>query len=144
MLKGISHLIGPDLLRMLHQMGHGDRLTLADAHFPGHSLGPQVVRADGLKIVPLLAAILALLHLEESRPLTLMEFDADFVGDPDIEADYVQVAETFQPGLRSPLRLQRREFYDIARTSFAIVMTGDTRPYGNVILTKGVTPRSDL
>jgi L-fucose mutarotase len=144
MLKGISHLIGPDLLRILHQMGHGDRLTLADAHFPGHSLGPQVVRADGLEIAPLLTGILALLHLEESQPLTLMEFDADFVGDPHIGASYLQVAERFQPALRSPLRLQRQEFYNAARTSFAIVMTGDTRPYGNLILTKGVTPRGNL
>ena len=147
MLKGIPPLIGPELLKILHQMGHGDRLTLADAHFPGHSLGPEVVRADGLRIAPLLAAILHLLqldfepdHASEASPLVMMQVDPADVADPRIEADYVQAVARFQPGLPAPLRLPRAQFYQAARTSFAIVMTDDTRPYGNLLITKGVTP----
>ena len=34
MLKGISPLISPDLLKVLAQMGHGDEIVLSDAHFP--------------------------------------------------------------------------------------------------------------
>ncbi len=49
-LKGISPLISPTLLKILAEMGHGDEIVLADAHFPSHSICPphiSVVRADG-------------------------------------------------------------------------------------------------
>ena len=143
MLKEISPLISPDLLRILAQMGHGDRLTLADAHFPGHSLGPQVVRADGVMIAPLLDGILQLVQMDDrGAPLLMMAVDAGTAVDPQIEADYMRVARTFQPELQAPARLAREAFYQAARASFAIVMTGDTRPYGNLLITKGVTPMS--
>ena len=58
MLKGISPYLSPDLLKTLYEMGHGDELLLADVHFPGHTLGRRVVRADGLNISQLLDAIL--------------------------------------------------------------------------------------
>jgi L-fucose mutarotase len=50
MLKGISPLLGPELISVLYKMGHGDEIILADAHFPGESYNKQVLRADGLKI----------------------------------------------------------------------------------------------
>ncbi|HEY5590134.1 MAG TPA: RbsD/FucU domain-containing protein, partial [Paludibacter sp.] len=50
MLKGISPLISPELLSVLARMGHGDEIVLADAHFPGETFNPRVLRADGLKI----------------------------------------------------------------------------------------------
>ena len=61
MLIGISPIIGPELLDTLYRMGHGDEIVLADAHFPGESLGRRVVRADGLEIAPLLKVIAPLL-----------------------------------------------------------------------------------
>ena len=64
MLKGISPLIGPDLLALLHRMGHGDEIVLADAHFPGESVGQRLLRADGLQIAPLLDGILPLMVLD--------------------------------------------------------------------------------
>ena len=141
MLKGISPLLSPDLLRVLAQMGHGNRILLADAHFPGHSLGPQVLRADGLLIAPLLNAITPLLYLEDkSNPLAMMAVDAGDVSDAAMQAEYLQAVHRFQPGLAAPLRLQRDDFYQAGRNCFAIVLTGDTRPYGNLMLTKGVTP----
>lgn len=39
MLKGIPSIIQPDLLKILSEMGHGDTIVLADAHFPAESLG---------------------------------------------------------------------------------------------------------
>jgi L-fucose mutarotase/ribose pyranase (RbsD/FucU family) len=33
MLVGISPLLSPELLATLYQMGHGDEIVLADAHF---------------------------------------------------------------------------------------------------------------
>ncbi len=67
MLKGISPYLSPELLKTLCEMGHGDELLLADAHFPGHTLGRRVVRADGLNISQLLDAILPLFELEKAR-----------------------------------------------------------------------------
>ena len=74
MLKGISPLISPELLKVLASMGHGDEIVLADAHFPGHTMNTQVLRADGLKIPDLLAAILPLFELDQyvPHPLAMM------------------------------------------------------------------------
>ena len=54
MLKGVCPLISPALLKVLCEMGHGDEIVLADAHFPAAYLGPQVIRADGVGIPGLL------------------------------------------------------------------------------------------
>ena len=75
MLKGISPLISPDLLATLCRMGHGDEIVLADAHFPGHSIHPEALRADGVAIPPLLDAILPLFALDtyDETPALMME-----------------------------------------------------------------------
>ena len=65
MLKGISPLICPELLKILSEMGHGDEIVLADAHFPAHSVGQRVIRADGIGTVPLLEGILKLIPLDQ-------------------------------------------------------------------------------
>jgi L-fucose mutarotase len=73
MLKGIASCISPDLLKALAEMGHGDEIILADAHFPAHTLNPRVVRADGVLIAPLLAGILPLFELDSyADPLVMM------------------------------------------------------------------------
>ena len=54
MLKNISPLFSPELLATIYRMGHGDEIVLADAHFPGHSMNNNVIRADGLQIEDLL------------------------------------------------------------------------------------------
>lgn len=143
MLKGISPLLSPDLLATLCEMGHGDRIVLADSHFPGHSLNENVIRADGLKINDLLRAILPLFELDSyvDDAVMMMEPVAGDVSDPAVKRGYEAVIS----GLVSPRKVriaeaERFAFYDAAREAFAVVMTGDTAKYGNVILTKGVTP----
>jgi L-fucose mutarotase/ribose pyranase (RbsD/FucU family) len=37
-------------------------------------------------------------------------------------------------------KMERFAFYERSKAAFAIVVTGETRKYGNVILKKGVTP----
>ena len=34
MLKGLSPLLTPELLKILSEMGHGDEIVLADGNFP--------------------------------------------------------------------------------------------------------------
>lgn len=136
MLKGISPLISPDLLKYMHEMGHGDDIVFADAHFPGRSLTDRVLRADGLPIAPLLDAIAPLLVVEE---LVMMETATPAQLDPAIESEYLNAIRGHAPGAPSPSRLERFAFYARAARSFCIVMTGELRPYGNILLRKGVT-----
>lgn len=140
MLKGISPLVSPELLSTLARMGHGDELVLADAHFPGESCGRRVLRADGLSIAPLLAAILPLFELDQYEPPLLMM--APIAGDrldPELELSYVEVALRHAPAAPPVVRLERHAFYERARAAFAVVMTSDTAQYANLILKKGVT-----
>jgi len=141
MLKGVSKYISPKLLEVLHSMGHGDEIVLADAHFPGHSLGPLVIRADGIAVRDLLAGILPLLALDSYEPpLAMMQAVAGDGVDSGVEEDYMEVVRIHAPETERPVRMERYAFYDRARKAFAIVITGETRKYGNILLKKGVTP----
>ena len=142
MLKGISPLISPNLLETLARMGHGDEIILADAHFPGYSLGVPVLSADGLKVDALLGAILPLFELDQfvADKLVMMAAVPGDQLDPRVEASYVAaIARHVQP-VPAITRIERFAFYDRAKKAFAVVMTGETAKYGNIILKKGVTP----
>ena len=123
-------------------MGHGDEIVLADAHFPGESVGPEVIRADGLRIAPLLDAILPLLELDSfiPHPVAMMDAVPGDSLDPSVEAAYLEAIHRHAPGTPAIERVERFAFYERARDAFAVVMTGETAKYGNVILVKGVTP----
>jgi L-fucose mutarotase len=142
MLKGISPLLSPELLAVLCRMGHGDEVVLADAHFPGDSLGVPVVRADGLRVAPLLDAILPLFELDSyvDAPVVMMEAVPGDRLDPAVEAAYRAAIDRHAPRTPAIGRVERFAFYERARKAFAVVMTGETAKYGNVILKKGVTP----
>jgi L-fucose mutarotase len=142
MLIGISPLISPDLLAVLHRMGHGDEIVLADAHFPGDTYGKRVLRADGLKIPDLLDAILPLFVLDSyvESPLIMMVPVSGDQLDPVVETSYRQAIDKHWPNTPPIQRIDRFDFYDRAKQAFAILMTGETVKYGNIILKKGVTP----
>ena len=142
MLVGISPLMSPELLSTLYRMGHGDEIVFADAHFPGDSLGRPVIRADGLKIADLLDAVMPLMVLDQydNQSLMMMAAVPGDQLDPAVEAGYRVSIEKHQPDAPPVHRIERFAFYDRAKTAFAIVMTGETAKYGNIILKKGVTP----
>lgn len=142
MLKGVSPLLSPDLLALLCRMGHGDEIVLADAHFPGHTLNAQVVRADGLRIPDLLDAILPLFELDAyvEAPLAMMAAVPGDRLDPAVEKAYRVPIRKHAPQAPAIARIDRFAFYDRARKAFAVVMTGETAKYGNILLKKGVTP----
>lgn len=142
MLIGISPLISPDLLAVLDRMGHGDEIVLADAHFPGDTYGKRVLRADGLRIPELLDAILPLLILDSyvESPLIMMAAVTGDQLDPAVETSYRQAVDRHWPNTPPILRIDRFDFYDRAKQAFAVLMTGETAKYGNIILKKGVTP----
>lgn len=142
MLVGISPVISPDLLATLHRMGHGDEIVLADAHFPGDSCNARVLRADGVTVTALLEGILPLFVLDSyvSAPLTMMDAAPGDSLDPNVEASFRSVVDRLYPDTPPIARISRADFYGRARAAFAVVMTGETAKYGNLILTKGVTP----
>ncbi|MBU1176634.1 MAG: ribose ABC transporter [Alphaproteobacteria bacterium] len=143
MLKGIPALIGPDLLHVLGSMGHGDELVVADANFPGASLGPRLIRMDGHSATEVLDAVLTLMPLDDFEHSA---FRMEVVGEPDriepVMTAFASIVTRHEP-LVALMALERHAFYARARHAFAIVQTGETRLYGNVIIKKGVVGPGD-
>jgi L-fucose mutarotase len=142
MLVGISPLLSPELLATLCRMGHGDEIVLADAHFPGESVNRNAIRADGLRVADLLEAILPLFALDTyvASPVFMMAPVPGDELDPAVAAAYRARIDRHWPGTPPIALVERFAFYEQARRAFAVVMTGETAKYGNIILKKGVTP----
>lgn len=134
MLKGISPLLPPELLKVLCEMGHGDKIVFSDAHFPSHSLGPRVIRMDGILIPDILKGVMPLWELDtySDKPFCMM---AACPGDS-LDMEYVRECTDIIG--TSPSYIERFDFYEAAKTAYAIIHTGETRQYGNVMLQKGV------
>lgn len=141
MLKGIHPCLSPELLKTLAEMGHGDEIILADAHFPGHTFNSRVLRADGLGIATLISGILPLFELDAyAPPLIMMSAVPGDNLDPSVEERYMTAVRATCPHAAAPERIDRFAFYERATKAYAVVMTGEMAKYGNIILKKGVTP----
>ena len=139
MLKGISPVVSPELLKTLAEMGHGDEIVIADAHFPGHTFNSRVLRADGLDADQLLAGIIPLFELDAyATPVIMMEAVPGDTLDPSVEARYRKALG--YDGIIE--RVERFAFYERAKKAYAVVLSGEVAQYGNIILKKGVTPVS--
>ncbi len=136
MLKGISGLISPELLKVLCEMGHGDEIVFADGNFPSHSCSQRVVREDGHQIQPLLDAVLDLFPLDTAAEYSVFYMETD---DGSVPAVVTEYAETLKKhGFQGDLKpVERFAFYDQARSAYAVVATGERALYGNLILKKG-------
>jgi len=121
-------------------MGHGDELAIVDANFPAESQDRQVVRLDGVDAPRALEAVLSLVPLDQfvEYPLTVMQVVGDPDQIPETVRDFARVAEKSEGQPVRIARIERHAFYARARQCFAIVITGERRLYGNVIVTKGV------
>ncbi|XP_064630297.1 fucose mutarotase-like [Lineus longissimus] len=149
-LRGIPNILSPDLLHVLAAMGHGDEIVLADAHFPSSSLcrsgtgrGAREVRADGHNIPDLLGAILKLMPLDQyvDNPVILMDLvrsDKESGLKVPIWDKYTELVNAAEKKEIKISKVDRFDFYDRAKTAYAIVHTGESSVYGNVILKKGV------
>lgn len=142
MLKGISKYLSPELLFHLYKMGHGDELVLADAFYPGDTMNKRVIRADGIGIVDLLDGILPLITLDSfvSKQVLMMAVVAGDTPDPAVEASYREAIDRYYPETPPIAKLERFEFYERSKNAYAVVMTGTTAKYGNIIIKKGVIP----
>jgi L-fucose mutarotase len=139
MLKGIDPLLGPELLAVLRGMGHGDEIVVADANFPAATVGSRVIRADGVGAPRLVAAIVSVLPLDDFVPAAACRMAVVDRPDevPAIVRDFA--AALAAGGYTGPIEaVERFAFYTRAKAAAAIVATGETRLYGNLILKKGV------
>ena len=140
MLKGIHPAISPQLLATLCEMGHGDEILLADAHFPGATFNDKVIRADGVAVGTLLQGISPLFVFDQyvSQPLAMMAPTSSDELDPEVEASYLKAIAIPDITSESIERVERFAFYERVKGCSAVVLTGETDKYGNIILKKGV------
>lgn len=143
MLKGIPKIISPELLKVLCEMGHGDTIVIADGNFPAESMGrnAKVIRCDGHGGAELLDAILKLFPLDTyvEKPVTLMQV---VPGDPvetPIWDEYIRIISNYDGrGAEAITNIECFSFYEKAKQAYAIIATGESALYANLILQKGV------
>lgn len=146
MLKGIHPAITPELLCVLSCMGHGDEILLSDAHFPAQTYSNNVIRADGVGVETLLEGIIPLFELDQyvDKPVAMMSAVSGDHLDLSVEDKYIAAMMKYLIKKPEIERVERFDFYERVEHCFAVVITGETAKYGNIILKKGVTPTKDL
>ena len=140
MLKGISPLISPELIKILMEMGHGDELVLGDGNFPSASVSQRLVRADGLGCTVLLDAILKIFPLDQyvDKPVALMAVVPGDPYKPFIWDEYRSTIQRHEPDFTDFDYVERFAFYERAKKAYAVLATGEMALYANIILKKGV------
>ena len=143
MLKNIPPILSPEMLKVLCEMGHSDRIVIADANFPAESMGKNaiVLRADGHGAVELLDAILTLFPLDTyvEHPVSLMQvMPGDPVETPIWDEYKAVVSKHDERGENAFGEVERFAFYEEAKKAYAIIATGEKALYANLILQKGV------
>jgi L-fucose mutarotase len=137
-LKNIPPILSPELLKVIAEMGHGDELVLGDGNFPSAALAQRLVRADGHGIPELLDALLQFFPLDTfvECPVALMD-----TGDPNLRPpvwqEYSKCILRREGDHRVEL-VERFAFYERTKNAYAVVASGETELYANIILKKGV------
>ena len=146
MLKNIPPILSPELLKVLCEMGHSDRICIGDGNFPGAAMAKAesavFLRADGHGIPELLDAILQVFPLDAyvQTPAMLME---KMERDRDLEIPVWEeyktiIAKHDERGENAVGAYERFAFYEEAKKCYCILQTGETAIYANIILQKGV------
>lgn len=143
MLKNVPKIISPELLKVLCEMGHGDRIVIADGNFPSASVGKDaiVIRADGHSCTEMLDAILQLFPLDTyvDKPVNLMQVTPGDKVETPIWDEYKQIIAKYDArGAETVGNIERFAFYEEAAKAYAIIATGESALYANVMLQKGV------
>ena len=140
MLKGLDPLLNADLLYVLRSMGHGDDLVIVDANFPAAAMGRRVVRMDGVSATRALEAVLSVMPLDDfvDEACARMQVVDDPDAVPEVCQEFQKIIDAAAGSRFQLARIERFAFYERARQAFALVQTGETRLYGNVLLKMGV------
>ncbi len=147
MLKGIDNRLNADVLYVLRSMGHGDALVIADTNFPSdsvarHTVYGELLRMENLTAAEAVNAILSVMPLD-----TFVDDFAgrmEIVGNPSevtpVQAEVQAEIDRTEGKPRPMVGIERFDFYDRARESYAVIQTGERRFYGCFIFRKGVIP----
>jgi L-fucose mutarotase len=140
LLRGVDPLLSGDLLRILDDMGHGDRLLLVDRNYPAASSGKPVVRLGEVSILRAATAILSVFPLDSfiAHPLERMEVEDDPARTTPTQDELLALASTAEGRELEYGIVPRLDFYERASSAYAVVHTLDAVPYGCFILHKGV------
>jgi L-fucose mutarotase len=140
MLKGIPEILSPDLLKILAEMGHGDEIVIGDGNFPAASIARRLIRADGHGVPALLKAILALTPLDTYADPNVILMEV-MPGDPVVPViwnTYKKIIADAESNRAKIAHIERFAFYERAKTAYAVIASGESALYANVILKKGV------
>jgi L-fucose mutarotase len=140
MLENVPPIISPDLMHVLMSMGHGDEIVFGDGNFPAASNAQRLVRADGHGVTELLEAVLQFFPLDtyEPEPALVMQVVPGDDVDPVIWDQYEGIIREATGRNLELGHIDRHEFYARSRGAFAVVATGETALYANLLLVKGV------
>ena len=140
MLKNIDPILGPDLLAILRAMGHGEDIAIVDRNYPALSAGPTLIRHDGIDGPRTLDAVLSVLPLDSGAQAVVRMEVRD---KPDevlpVMSDLMKVTKRHAPQLEVG-SLTPTDFKSRASKAVAIIVTGETRVYGNILVRKGTLP----
>jgi len=143
MLKGIPAILSPELLKVLCEMGHSDKIVIADGNFPAETIGKNsiVIRMDGHGVPEILEAILKVMPLDTyvEKPVSLMQVMPGDNAETPIWDVYKQIISKEDcRGENAVGEVERFEFYERAKEAYAVIATGETAIYANIMLQKGV------
>ncbi|MEG0236459.1 L-fucose mutarotase [Cetobacterium sp.] len=139
MLKNVPQNISPELLKILCEMGHSDEIVISDGNFPSAGINKNVIRYDACGVTDILKSILELFPLDEyvEFPVILMKTGEEYEGKPEIWKEYEEALEE-NKFKGKVLEIDRFDFYERAKHAYAVIATGETAIYANIILKKGV------
>lgn len=148
MLRNVPQILSPELLKIISEMGHSDRIVLTDANFPAESMGKsgKVVRCDGLKVPQVLDAILRVMRLDAAveKPVSLMAVAEGENCETTIWDTYKEIVARYdERGKQAFQEIERFAFYEEAKTAYAIVYCSEYKLYANIMLQKGVLKPED-
>ena len=133
MLTGINPLLTGELLWHLDTMGHGDLILISDAHFPAlRGTSHQLVQ-PGTPAPELIRAVRTVLAVDSPIGGYVM------AGPAEADGTISDLRQASQMPPNALVSLAREEFYSLAETAFLTVRTAEIRPYGNIVLRKGLT-----
>jgi L-fucose mutarotase len=140
MLKNIPPIITPDLMKTMMEMGHGDELIIADGNYPSFSQNVKTISMDGHGVEVILDAILGFFPLDTyvKNPIALMRVMDGDPTVPKIWDSYYKIFKKYGYNKSLIYNIDRFDFYDRSKRSFAIISTSEKELYANILLKKGV------
>ncbi len=140
MLKGIPKILSPELLKVLMEMGHTDEIVISDGNFPAGTYSQRLVRLDGHNVPEVLEAILKFLPLDTyvEKPAVLMDVVKGDPVVPVIWEKYREIVKNNHEKFTDFEYMDKWKFYERSKKAYAVVITGESAIYANILLKKGV------